>query len=93
MNLNTKYSPRFTAYCLNNGKTQELKVYKQGRNKKITYFNEYPFKDGDLLYAKEFNSKPKSMKTEDGWKNIPNTKEWWLTSYSVVSYEELQNKL
>lgn len=92
-NLNTKYSPRFTAYCLNNGKTQELKVYKQGRNKKITYFNEYPFKDGDLLYAKEFNSKPKSMKTEDGWKNIPNTKEWWLTSYSVVSYEEIQNKI
>ena len=93
MNLNTKYSPRFTAYCLNNGKTQELKVYKQGRNKKITYFNEYPFKDGDLLYAKEFNSKPKSMKTEDGWKNIPNTKEWWLTSYSVVSYEEIQSKI
>lgn len=89
MNLDTKWSPRFIAYCLNNGKTQELKVYKgdKGRKQKNrTYFVDIPFKDGDLLYTEDFFTKPQSMKTDDGWIDIPNTKEWWLTKYRLVDY-------
>lgn len=92
MDLDMKYSPKFNAYCLNNGKVQELKVYKQkkgrGRNN-VTYFKDKPFKDGDLLYTNKFNSKPQSMKTEDGWVDIPDTKEWWLIDYNVVDFDKL----
>lgn len=90
-NLDTKYSPKFTGYCLNNGKTEEFKVYarKKGRGlSDIVYFKDVPFKDGDILYTKKFNSKPKSMKTEDGWVAIPDTKEWWLIDYSRVDNEK-----
>ena len=92
--LDTKFSPKFDAYCLNNGKIQELKVYKQARGKKqsrITYFKDKPFKEGDILYTTKFNSKPKSMKTEDGWVNIPDTLEWWLLDYNVVDYNKIDN--
>lgn len=86
MDLNTRYSPRFTAYCLNNGKTEELKVYrKRGKVRKdIVYYEDIPFEEGDILYCKEFKCKPKSRKTENGWEDVPNSREWWLTSYSKV---------
>ena len=86
MDLNTRYSPRFTAYCLNNGKTEELKVYrKRGKARKdIVYYEDIPFEEGDILYCKEFKCKPKSRKTENGWEDVPNSREWWLTSYSKV---------
>ena len=92
MDLDTKYSPKFNAYCLNNGKVQELKVYKQKKGRgqnNVTYFKDKPFKDGDLLYTNKFNSKPQSMKTEDGWVDIPDTKEWWLIDYNVVDFDKL----
>ena len=86
-NLETKYSPKFIGYCLNNGKTEEFKVYakKKGRGMNdVVYFKDVPFKEGDVLFAKKFNSKPKSRKTEEGWKPIPNSKEWWLVDYTIV---------
>ncbi len=87
--LDTKYSPKFIGYCLNNGKTQELKVYKQKRGRGIpgvkTYFKNNPFKDGDLLYTKKFRDSLKSRKTDSGFEKIPNTQEWWLIDYKVVN--------
>lgn len=90
--LDARYSPRFNAYCLNNGKTEELKVYKQRRGRGmsgVTYYKDIPFKEGDLLFAKKFNSKPKSMKTSDGWVNIPNTVEWWLLDYVKIDDDKV----
>lgn len=87
MDLDIRYSPRFTAYCLNNGKTEELKVYKQPKGKKmegIVYYKDIPFEEGDILYCKQFKCKPRSRKTEKGWEDIPGTKEWWLINYTKV---------
>lgn len=93
-NLDTRYSPKFMGYCLNNGKTEELKVYKQKRGRGIsgvnTYYKNAPFEDGDLLYAKGFRCKPKSMKTENGWEDIPNTTEWWLIDYSIADVSRIE---
>ena len=87
--LDTKYSPKFIGYCLNNGKTQELKVYKQKKGRGMpgvkTYFKNSPFKNGDLLYTKKFKDNVKSRKTENGFEKIPNTQEWWLVDYKVVN--------
>ncbi len=87
--LNTRYSPKFIGYCLNNGKTQELKVYKQKIGRGIpgvkSYFKHNPFEDGDLLYTKKFRDSLKSRKTDSGFEKIPNTQEWWLIDYKVVN--------
>ena len=92
-NLDTKYSPKFIGYCLNNGKTEEFKVYAKKKGKGMSgvmYYKDNPFKDGDILLANKFNSKPKSMKTENGWEAIPNTKEWWLTNYVIVDSDKFK---
>ena len=87
-NLETKYSPKFIGYCLNNGKSEEFKVYAKKKGKGSsdikTYFKDVPFVEGDILFAKKFKPKAKSTKTEDGWVDIPDTKEWWLIEYSKV---------
>jgi len=87
--LDTRYSPKFIGYCLNNGKTQELKVYKQKKGRGIpgvkSYFKHNPFEDGDLLYTKKFRDSLKSRKTDSGFEKIPNTQEWWLIDYKVVN--------
>lgn len=88
MNLDTRFSPRFNAHCLNNGKTEQIKVYKEPRGRRmnnITYYSDIPFKEGDILFCKKFNQKPQSRKTEDGWEQIPGTLEWWLISYSKIN--------
>jgi len=87
LDLDTKYSPRFTAYCLNNGKTEEIKVYrkpKKNKSRNVVYYEDMPFKEGDILFAKKFRSKPKSIKTDTGWEEVPNTKEWWLIDYIKI---------
>lgn len=88
MNLDTRFSPRFNAYCLNNGKTEQIKVYKEPRGRRmnnVTYYSDIPFKEGDILFCKKFNLKPQSRKTENGWEQIPGTLEWWLISYSKIN--------
>ena len=92
MNLDTRFSPRFNAYCLNNGKTEQIKVYKEPRGRRmnnVTYYSDIPFKEGDILFCKKFNLKPQSRKTENGWEQIPNTKEWWLLDFSVITENEM----
>ena len=92
MSLDTRFSPRFDAYCLNNGKVQQLKVYKQPKGKRmnnVVYYKDVPFGKGDVLFCKKFDSRPQSRKTENGWEQIPGTKEWWLLDYNKVSIESM----
>ena len=87
LDLDARHSPKFTAYCINNGKTEEIKVYRQPKGKRlsgVTYYKDVPFEEGDILFAKKFKAKPKTIKTEDGWKPIPNFKSR-LVDYSKVN--------
>lgn len=86
-NLNTTYSPKFSAYCICNGKTQEMKVHKTiPRNDKRckTSFQQLPFKDGDVLYIKDWKREPKKQKTANGWEAVPGAFEWWIKDYKIV---------
>ena len=85
--LDTKYSPKFYGYCLNNGNKQEIKVHKKkdNRNPRIkSTFDKVPFEDGDVLYIKHCSKKPKSRKVNGKWIPIPGTVEWWVDDYSVI---------
>lgn len=85
--LDTKYSPKFIAYCLKNRKTSEIKVHKTRnfKDKKIiTSFKDLPFEDGDILYMKSCEKKLKVRRNSDGtWEEIPGEFSWWLNDYSI----------
>lgn len=87
--LDTKYSPRFNAYCLKNGQTCQIKVRKNRKGGKNNYYlvNTYedtPFNNGDILYMVKCKEEPKAVRGEDGkWVRDYNNKEWWLYEYRV----------
>lgn len=87
--LDTKYSPRFNAYCLKNGQTCQIKVRKNRKGSKNNYYlvNTYedtPFNNGDILYMVKCKEEPKAVRGEDGkWNRDYNNKEWWLYEYRV----------
>lgn len=87
--LDTKYSPRFNAYCLKNGQTCQIKVRKNRKSSKHNYYlvNTYedtPFNNGDILYMVKCKEEPKAVRGEDGkWVRDYNNKEWWLYEYRV----------
>lgn len=89
-NLDTKYSPKFTAYCLNNGATEVLKVQKTPKRKRRdrVYFEQLPLKDGDIIYATKMEKEPRNKKvgntgTSEDW--IPTGEvDWWLRDYRIL---------
>ena len=87
--LDTKYSPKFTAYCLNNGNSCELRVRKRRNpknkaDKTKTSFADLPFNDGDILYLKSWGKEPKMKKTDDGWEKDYGTMVLWMYDYDLV---------
>ena len=87
-NLDTKYSPRFNAYCLNDGQIVEMKIHKKPdrRDKSIkTCWSDTPLNEGDIVRMNHCSKKAKVKKSDDGWIEIPGQYEWWLDDYIVVN--------
>lgn len=86
--LDTKYSPKFAAYCLKNGRTCDMQVRKtMGKSKKSrakTCFSERPFQNGDIIYLKDWGKEPKMRMTENGWEKDNSTMINWLYDYEVT---------
>ena len=85
-NLNTNYSPKFTAYCLKNGKTCQIKVRKNKKSENPTVVNSFkdtPFQEGDILYMIKCKQEPKSKMVDGTWTRDYQDLEWWLYEYSV----------
>lgn len=87
-NLNTDYSPKFVAYCINNGKSVAMKVRKnkKGRDWNVkTTFKDTPFEEGDILFIYKCKQEPKAVRQTDGsWGRDYKNKEWWLYEYKVI---------
>ena len=85
--LDTKYAPRINSYCLANGKTQSLKLYRK------TYDNK-PFGGSEILYCKNFEQK-KPVKFIDNKyvEDVNGENQWWLTNYDVVTPNEFNQML
>lgn len=83
--LNTKYSPKANFYCLNNGKSETMKIKRKPKRRQpnITYFEDKPFKEGDIIYAKKIERKRRMKKVDDEWVYMD---EWdfWITQYDLV---------
>lgn len=88
-NLDAKWSPKFVGYCINNGKTCELKIHKKKnpRDKSVkTTWSDLPLENGDIIYMKNCKKEPRRRKNKDGdWEDIPDTFDWWLNDYSICN--------
>lgn len=85
-NLDTKYSPKFVAYCLRNGQTCTFKVRKNKKGKSFdvkTSFNDTPFENGDILCLIKCKPEPKAKFVDGEWVRDYKDKEWWCYEYIV----------
>lgn len=86
-NLDTKYSPRFTAYCLANGQTCQIKVRKNRKGEHLSNvvntFEDTPFNNGDILYMVKCKAEPKAKRVDGKWQRDYTDKEWWCYEYTV----------
>ena len=87
-NLNTNYSPKFIAYCLNNGKTCPIKIRKNKKGKDYhvkNSFKDTPIHDGDIIRMIKCKQEPKAKLVDGVWQRDYNDKEWWMYEYEVVN--------
>lgn len=88
--LNTTYSPTFTAYRIKDGGTMDFKVHKSRKPRDpyiLKSYRDLPFQDGDILYLKKWDHKPRVVKDENapnGWREIPGEQVWWLIDYTIM---------
>ena len=82
--LDTKYSPKFKAYCMKTGETCEMKV----KNKLIykdptvkSCFEKNPFENGDILYMIKCRKENKRKKVDGEWVKSPDEFNWWIIEY------------
>ena len=77
MDVDTKFSPRFECYCLNNGKTESMKISKKT-------FSRQPISKDDIIYINICKSKPKKKYENGKFIDIEGTKEWWIEDYKII---------
>ena len=82
LDVDTKYTPKITLYCLNNGKTVLCKVNK-------TLFKNNPLKKGMIIRAIKFEEKNKLNYVNGEWQRT-SEKEWWMNGYHETTIEEEQ---
>lgn len=90
LNLNTNYSPKFTAYCLCTGKSVPFKVRKNKKGRTanvVNSFKDTPFAEGDILKfnLRRCKQEPKSKFVDGDWIHDYSDKEWWCYEYKVVN--------
>lgn len=83
LDIDTKYTPKVTLYCLRNGKTVLCKVNK-------TLFKKQPLKVGMIIRASRFEERYKQAYVNGGWQRT-NDKEWWCSAYNETTIEEETN--
>jgi len=77
LNVETKFSPKITLYCLQNGKNVICKINK-------SMYSANPVKKGEIIQAINFEQRFKQIKTETGWQKT-DEKEWWLSQYKILT--------
>lgn len=77
LNVETKFSPKITLYCLQNGKNVICKINK-------SMYSANPIKKGEIIQAINFEQRFKQIKTEAGWQKT-DEKEWWLSQYKILT--------
>lgn len=77
LEIDAKYTPRVTLYCIATGKSIECKVDKK-------FYGKHKFKADDVLYCKKFQKRPNWKKTENGFEQTGTYCDC-LVEYDVVT--------
>lgn len=78
MSIDTKYSPKLSAYSLKNGTMLDCKIDKKTYNKN-------KIKGGDIIMVESQTKKPKMKRIDDGtFQPVYGTSEIWITKYHMV---------
>lgn len=80
--VDTKFTPKATIYCLKNGKEIECKISK-------TTFKSKALKRNSLIKANDFEKRPKWIRVGEEFKKSPTETEWYLTNYQIIEEENL----
>lgn len=87
LSLDTKFSPRIQAYCLNNGKQASLKV----QNK---IYENKPFIGGDILFCKTLEKKPQVRFVDGNFvEDLEAEEQWWISSYDIIDINNFDEKV
>lgn len=79
--VDNRYSPRLKCYAVANGQMVDIKIPKG-------FFNVKPLVESDVIKIGNIYSKPKQRRTPEGkYEEIPGTKEWWVSSYTILESE------
>ena len=78
MEVDTKYAPRVGLYCLNNGKTQSIKISN-------ALFKHKKLGPGDIVCCEKFEEKH-ALKKIDGKFVEQDEMQWWLTKYNKINH-------
>lgn len=92
LDLDTQYSPKFKAYCMQTGQMCEMKIHNKlvKKDKRIkTCFNDTPVENGDIVYMIRCDKEARKRKGENGWENVPGEFIWWINEYRKVKDEEV----
>lgn len=85
--LDTTYSPKFMAYCINNGMQIEMKAHNlsKRRDKAVgKYYQEEPFIVGDIIFMKDVKLQPVKKNIDGEWVVVADKKEWWVKDYVII---------
>ena len=87
LDVNNRYTPKITAYCLKNGKTCDIKVHKS-RGPKDTgvkvAWRDCPLDIGDVVVMNKCSKELAVKKVEDKWVKQPGQYVWWLNDYKKI---------
>ena len=85
--VDAKYSPKVTLYCLKNGKTSTMKIHKKKPWKSkdvLRTWSDLPLKIGDVVYLTSCKKEPAMKKVDDAWVKDYSNMEWWINDYGLV---------
>jgi len=85
--IDTRFAPRIESYCLSNGKTVSLKIYKKMYENNIIL-------GGDILFCRNFEKKA-PIKYDNGeyLEDLSAPSQYWLTDYDVIQPEDFDKNL
>lgn len=92
--LETKYTPRFKAYSLRDGRSLQMCIRKEPSKYVRSQFAGWdtmqtkPVQEGDIIYIGRWKKLPKQRKTDDGFEVVPGEFNYWVSHYTIIKTRE-----
>ena len=93
--LDTKYTPRFKAYSLRDGRSLQMCIRKEPSKYVRSKFAGWdsmqtkPVQEGDIICVNRWKKLPKERIGDDGkWRTVPGEFNYWISHYTIINTRE-----